>query len=209
MSISIINKQGEETGRKAPLLPTIFQIEPNKHVIYLNVVHTQKKRRQGTAQTKERSDVVGSSKKLWRQKGTGRARVSDGKTNIQRGGGRAHGPRSKENCAFKLNKQVKNLALRSTLSLKAQQNQIGVVADFRLEKPSTKNYLLILDQLGLQNKKVLWVLPATDTNMILSAKNIRKSSVITVDQINTYQLLHSQQILFFETALPLIEQKYA
>ena len=209
MQKSIITKEGKDTGRTVQLAPAIFGIEPNTHVLYLDVTNIQKGQRQGTAKTKERSEISASTRKLYRQKGTGRARRGDKKTNILRGGGRAHGPRPKESYAFKLNKKVKQLAVRSALSLKEQKKQIQIIEDFAMASPSCKGYLAVLQQLGLYDQKVLWVLPKTAKNLVLSARNVQKSKILTFDQLNTYHLLHFSNILLFETALPLIEQKYA
>lgn len=209
MQKNIITKEGKDTGRTIQLAPAVFGIEPNTHVLYLDVTNIQKGQRQGTAKTKERSEISASTRKRYKQKGTGRARPGDKKTNILRGGGRAHGPRPKESYACKLNKKVKQLAIRSALSLKAQKQQIQVIEDFVMPSPSCKHYLTVLKQLGIDGQKVLWIVPRAVKNLVLSARNVPKSTILTFDQLNTYHLLHFSNILFFETALPLIEQKYA
>jgi len=205
MELPILQHTGEDTGRKAQLADAVFGITPNDHAIYLDVKHILANKRQGTHKAKERGEITGSTRKLKKQKGTGTARAGSIKSPLFKGGGRVFGPRPK-NYSFKLNKKVKQLARKSTLSYKAQAKNITVLADFSLDTSKTKHYLQILNTLTPNQKKTLLILPAVDHNMVLASRNIPGAQVVVADQINTYDLLHAQQLLISESALANIHQ---
>ena len=197
MEVSVLNINGQETGRKATLNDAIFGIEPNDHVIYLDVKQYLAAQRQGTAKTKERSEHAGSTRKLIRQKGSGGARRGDIKSPVLVGGGRAFGPQPRD-YSFKLNKKVKVLARKSALSYKAQDNAIIVVEDFNIEAPKTKDFVNITKNLKVDGKKTLVVLPEVNKNVYLSARNIQKAEVMTANAINTYKVLDADVLVISE-----------
>lgn len=205
MELAIVQHTGEDTGRKAQLAKDIFGIEPNEHAVYLDVRHILANRRQGTHKSKERADIKGSTRKIMKQKGTGNARKGSIKSPILRGGGRVFGPQPRD-YSFKLNKKVKKLARRSTLSCKAQEQHITILEDFSLEVPKTKQYLRILQNLSLSDQKTLLILPTADHHIVLASRNLPQAQVITASQINTYDLLNAQQLLISESALEAIAQ---
>jgi large subunit ribosomal protein L4 len=204
MEVSVLNINGQETGRKATLNDAIFGIEPNDHVIYLDVKQYLAAQRQGTAKTKERSEHAGSTRKLIRQKGSGGARRGDIKSPVLVGGGRAFGPQPRD-YSFKLNKKVKVLARKSALSYKAQDNAIIVVEDFNIEAPKTKDFVNITKNLKVDGKKTLVVLPEVNKNVYLSARNIQKAEVMTANAINTYKVLDADVLVISESALKTID----
>jgi large subunit ribosomal protein L4 len=204
MEVSVLNINGQETGRKATLNDAIFGIEPNDHVIYLDVKQYLAAQRQGTAKTKERSEHAGSTRKLIRQKGSGGARRGDIKSPVLVGGGRAFGPQPRD-YGFKLNKKVKVLARKSALSYKAQDNAIIVVEDFNIEAPKTKDFVNITKNLKVEGKKALVVLPEVNKNVYLSARNIQKAEVMTANAINTYKVLNADVLVISESALKTID----
>lgn len=204
MEVSVLNINGQETGRKATLNDAIFGIEPNDHVIYLDVKQYLAAQRQGTAKTKERSEHAGSTRKLIRQKGSGGARRGDIKSPVLVGGGRAFGPQPRD-YSFKLNKKVKVLARKSALSYKAQDNAIIVVEDFNIEAPKTKDFVNITKNLKVDGKKTLVVLPEVNKNVYLSARNIQKAQVMTANAINTYKVLDADVLVISESALKTID----
>lgn len=208
MEIPIITKQGKQTGKNIVLADKVFNITPHDHVVYLCIVNMRNRARQGTAKTKEKWEVSASTRKIQKQKGTGNARKGSRKSNILRGGGRVFGPRVRD-YGTKLNKKEKKLACRSALSAKAQKKQIMVVQDFALDKPSTQQYLAILQKLAIEKEKVLVVLPKSDKHIVLSARNVPHNEIVTVDQLNTYNLLKATRVLFFEGACSLVQQKFA
>jgi large subunit ribosomal protein L4 len=204
MNIPILSIKGEDTGRKAKLNDKIFKIEPNDHAIYLDVKQYLANQRQGTHKTKERADIVGSTKKVKRQKGTGTARMGSLKSPILRGGGRVFGPEPRD-YRFKLNKKVKSLARKSALSYKAKDKDLTIVEDFNLDQPKTKLYLEILNSLSISDKKSLMVIPKSDKNTILSGRNLPKAKIALASDINTYDLLNADKLILCEGSLEVIE----
>lgn len=204
MEVSVLNINGQETGRKVALNDAIFGIEPNDHVIYLDVKQYLANQRQGTAKAKERSEHAGSTRKLGRQKGGGGARRGDINSPLLKGGGRVFGPQPRD-YGFKLNKKVKVLARKSALSYKAQENAIIVVEDFNLEAPKTKGFVNITKNLKVDGKKALVVLPGLNKNVYLSARNIEKAEVMSADQLNTYKVLNADVLVVAESSLKTID----
>lgn len=208
MNQPILTREGKETGRKINLSTEIFGIEPNQHVIYLDVKRITAAQRQGTHKVKERGEVAGSRRKLIKQKGTGNARKGDKKASILRGGGRNHGPRPRS-YTIKLNKKTMRLARKSALSLKAQNKHLTILEDFTLEKPQTKVYHEILGNLSLQQQKTLLILPQSERNIALAARNIPHTQVVTAPHVNTYDILHAQRLLLTEAAVKIIQEQFA
>ncbi len=205
MELSVFNIKGEDTGRKVTLSDAIFAIEPNDHAIYLDVKQYMANKRQGTHKAKERSEVSGSTRKLIRQKGGGGARRGDINSPVLVGGGRVFGPRPR-NYGFKLNKKVKDLARRSALTYKAKNGGIVVVEDFTMESPKTKEFVTIAKNLKVADKKLLVVLPEKNNFVYLSARNLQKTNVITVGDINTYTVLDSANMVLTESSVAAIEK---
>lgn len=204
MEVAVLNIQGKETGRKINLSDAVFGIEPNKPVIYLDVKQYLANQRQGTHKSKERNEVAGSTRKIKKQKGTGTARAGSVKSPVFVGGGRIFGPRPKD-YTQKLNKKVKRLARKSALSLMAQQGSIIVVEDFNFEAPKTKDFTNILNSLGIQNKKSLFVLGELNKNVYLSSRNVSNSNVVTSSELNTYAIMNSSSVVILESAVASIE----
>ncbi|MEG1673964.1 MAG: 50S ribosomal protein L4 [Bacteroidales bacterium] len=203
MELSVYNIKGEDTGRKITLSDSVFGIEPNTHAIYLDVKQYLANLRQGTHKSKERSEISGSTRKLKRQKGTGGARSGDINSPVMVGGGRVFGPRPR-NYGFKLNKKVKNLARKSALTLKAQENAIVVLEDFTFETPKTKAFVEMAKNLQLSDKKVVLVLSELNKNVYLSARNIEKASVVTVSELNTYRVMNTAAVVLTEGSVAAI-----
>lgn len=204
MEVSVFNIKGEDTGRKVNLNDSVFGIEPNDHAIYLDVKQYLAAQRQGTAKTKERSELSGSTRKLGRQKGGGGARRGDINSPLLVGGARVFGPKPR-NYDFKLNKKVKALARRSALSYKVQEAALVVVEDFELEAPKTKSFVEIINNLKVADKKVLMVLPEANKNVYLSARNLERAKVAIASDINTYGVLNAGVMVVTENALNKIE----
>lgn len=204
MELSIYNIKGEDTGRKVTLNDQVFGIEPNDHAIYLDVKRYMAAQRQGTAKTKERSELSGSTRKLIRQKGGGGARRGDINSPLLRGGARVFGPKPR-NYSLKINKKEKDLARRSALAYKAKDNAIVVVENFTFEAPKTKSYLEVVNNLNVADKKVLLVLDSADKNVYLSARNVQRSKVAIAKDINTYSVLDAGVLVVTEGALATIE----
>ena len=204
MEVNVLNIKGEDTGRKVTLNESIFGIEPNDHAIYLDVKQFLANQRQGTHKSKERSEVSGSTRKLGRQKGGGGARRGDINSPVLVGGGRVFGPRPRDYW-FKLNKKVKALARRSALSYKAQANSIVVVEDFTFEAPKTKDFVTIVNNLKIADKKVLVVLPGADKNVYLSARNLERAKVAIASALNTYSVLNAETLVVTESSLNAID----
>ena len=204
MEVSVFNIKGEDTGRKVTLNDSVFGIEPNDHAIYLDVKQYLAAQRQGTAKSKERSEMSGSTRKLGRQKGGGGARRGDINSPVLVGGARVFGPKPR-NYSFKLNKKVKALARRSALSYKAQENAIVVVEDFNMEAPKTKAFVEIVNNLKVSDKKVLMVLPEANKNVYLSARNLQSAKLAIASDINTYGVLGAGVMVVTEGALSQIE----
>ena len=194
MDLEILQEDGVASGETVTLDPTIFDIEPNDHVIWLDVKRIQANKRQGTHKTKERSDVRGSRRKLYRQKGTGNARAGDAKSPIRRSGGRAHGPRPRS-YEQKVNKKTSRLARRSALSYKAQNDALRVIEDFGMERPSTRELRDLLTLHNLNDTKVLIVTTEVEKEIYLSARNLDKVSVREVKSLSTLDLLDAEALL--------------
>lgn len=205
MEVSVYNIKGEETGKKVVLNDAIFGIEPNDHAIYLDVKQFMANNRQGTAKSKERSEVSHSTRKIGRQKGGGGARRGDLNSPVLIGGGRVFGPTPRD-YSFKLNKKVKALARKSALSYKAQNNAIIVLEDFAFDAPKTKSYVSLLNNLKVSDKKSLLILPESNKNVYLSARNIQRAKVEEVSGLNTYKVLDAGVVVFTENALALVDK---
>ena len=204
MEVSVLNINGQETGRKVQLNDAIFGIEPNGHVLYLDVKQYLANQRQGTAKSKERSEVSGSTRKLGRQKGGGGARRGDINSPVLVGGGRVFGPKPR-NYSFKLNKKVKALARKSALSYKAQESAIVVVEDFTMEAPKTKDFVNITKNLKVEGKKLLLLLPEVNKNVFLSSRNLQRTNVMTATQLNAYKVLNADVLVITENSLKAID----
>jgi large subunit ribosomal protein L4 len=204
MEVSVLNIKGQETGRKVTLNEAIFGIEPNDHVVYLDVKQYMANQRQGNAKSKERSEISGSTRKLGRQKGGGGARHGDINSPLLRGGGRVFGPTPRD-YSFKLNKKVKILARKSALTYKAQENAIMVLEDFTFEAPKTKEFVNIAKNLKVDGKKLLFVLPSANKNVYLSARNLQRADVIEAEKVNTYKILNADVLVITEDSLKTID----
>ena len=204
MEISVLNIKGEDTGRKVTLNESIFGIEPNDHVLYLDVKQYLANQRQGTAKSKERSEHSGSTRKLGRQKGGGGARRGDINSPVLVGGGRVFGPKPRD-YRFKLNKKVKSLARKSALSYKAQENAIVVVEDFTFEAPKTKEFVNVAKNLKVDGRKTLLVLPEVNKNVYLSARNLQRTEIMTASALNTYKVLNADVLVVTENSLKAID----
>ena len=204
MEVSVLNIKGQETGRKVTLNEAIYGIEPNDHVIYLDVKQYMANVRQGNAKSKERSEISGSTRKLGRQKGGGGARHGDINSPLLIGGGRVFGPKPRD-YSFKLNKKVKQLARKSALTYKAQENAIVVVEDFTLEAPKTKEFVNIAKNLKVDGKKLLLVLPGAQKNVYLSARNLQKAECMIAANVNTYKVLNADVMIVTEKSLEAID----
>lgn len=205
MELSVYNIKGEDTGRKVVLNDEVFGIEPNEHVIYLDVRQYLANRRQGTHKSKERSEVSGSTRKLHKQKGGGGSRIGDINSPVLVGGGRVFGPRPRD-YHFKLNKKVKNLARKSALSAKAADGQIKVIENFTFEAPKTKDFVALTKNFNLADSKVLVVLPEKDNNVYLSARNVQGAEVSRACDLNTYVILNNKGILLTEGGLEIVNK---
>jgi len=200
MEVSVYNIKGEDTGKKVTLEEGVFGIEPNDHIIYLDVKQYMANKRQGTAKTKERNEVSGSTRKLGRQKGGGGARRGDIKSPVLVGGGRIFGPKPRD-YSFKLNKKEKALARRSALSYKLRDEAITVVEDFTFETPKTKEFLTIVKNLNVDNKKLLIILPENNDSIFLSARNLQRTKITTVSELNTYKVLDANHLVLLESSV--------
>ena len=205
MELSVLNKEGKDTGRKVVLNDEVFGIEPNSHVVYLAVKQFLADQRQGTHKSKQRSEIAGSTRKLGRQKGGGGARRGDINSPVLVGGGRVFGPKPRD-YRFKLNKKVKVLARKSALAYKAQENAVIVVEDFNFEAPKTKDFVNITKNLKVEGKKTLLVLPEVDKNVYLSARNLQRAEVMTANTINAYKVLNAEVLVVTEKSLQTIDQ---
>ena len=205
MELSVYNIKGEDTGRKVTLNDEVFGIEPNEHAVYLDVKQYLANQRQGTHKSKERSEVSGSTRKLGRQKGGGGARRGDINSPVLVGGGRVFGPKPRD-YRFKLNKKVKALARRSALTYKAQENAIIVVEDFNMEAPKTKDFVNIAKNLKVDGKKSLFVLPESNKNVYLSARNLQRTLVTLAANVNTYNVLNADVLVVTENSLKTIDE---
>ena len=204
MKVAVLDINGKDTGRKADLSNKVFAIEPNNHAVYLDVKQYLANQRQGTNKAKERAEIVGSTRKIKKQKGTGTARAGSIKSGVFKGGGRIFGPRPR-NYGFKLNKNVKRLARKSALTIKAQEKAIVVLEDFDFESPKTKEFTAVLKALSLESKKSLFVLGTPNNNVYLSSRNLKGSEVITNSELSTYKILNANQLVLLESAIEGIE----
>jgi len=204
MKVAVLDINGKDTGRKAELSQDVFAIEPNNHAVYLDVKQYLANQRQGTHKAKERAEITGSTRKIKKQKGTGTARAGSIKSGVFKGGGRMFGPRPR-NYGFKLNKNLKRLARKSALSIKANENAIVVMEDFNFDAPKTKNFTAILKALDIQDKKSLFVLGALNNNVYLSARNFAGSEVVTNSELSTYKILNANKLVLLESSLEGIE----
>ena len=204
MKVAVLDSKGKDTGRKADLSDAVFAIDPNNHAIYLDVKQYLAHQRQGTHKSKERAEIAGSTRKIKKQKGTGTARAGSIKSPVFRGGGRIFGPRPKD-YTQKLNKNVKRLARKSALSIKAGEKSIVVVEDFNLETPKTKDFLQVLKSLGIDNKKSLVVLGDSNNNVYLSSRNLTQTDVVINSELSTYKILNASSIVLLEGSIAGIE----
>jgi large subunit ribosomal protein L4 len=204
MELSVLKYSGENSGKKVSLSDSVFGIEPNDHAIYLDVKSYLANQRQGTHKSKQRNEISGSSKKLKKQKGTGGARAGNIKNPQFKGGGRVFGPQPRD-YSFKLNKKVKDLARKSALPSKAKDNAIAVLEDFNFEAPKTKQYINMLSALSLSDKKTLLVLPESTKNVVLAGRNLKNAKITTADQINTYDVMNAQNVIFVESSVSKVE----
>jgi large subunit ribosomal protein L4 len=203
MELSVLNIKGEDTGRKVVLNDAIFGIEPNDHSIYLDVKQFMANQRQGTHKSKERSEISGSTKKLGRQKGGGGARRGDINSPVLVGGARVFGPKPRD-YSFKVNKKEKQLARKSALSYKAQENAIIIIEDFTFEAPKTKSFAEVLNNLKVCDKKSLFVLPESNNVVSLSARNLQGTKVVNASSVNTYSILNADTLVVTENAINVI-----
>jgi len=204
MQLEILNISGKKTAKKVDLVDSIFSAEPNDHCIYLDVKQFLANQRQGTHKSKERAEISRTTKKLKKQKGTGGARAGSMKSPLFIGGGRAFGPRPRD-YSFKLNKKVKALARISALSYKAKGNAITVLEDFNFEAPKTKNYVDLMKNLNLTNKKTLLVLGDANNNVYLSSRNIQGAKVVKASDLNTYDILNAETLILAESSVKVLE----
>jgi len=205
MELDVMNISGESTGKKVKLNKEIFGIEPNDHAIYLDVKQLTNRKRQGTHKTKERAEIRGSRKKIKRQKGTGTARFGDIKNPLFRGGGRVFGPRPRT-YGGKLNRKVKDLARKSALAYKVQNKQLMVVEDFNMEAPKTSEFAIIQKNLKMNDKKSLFVIDERNKNVYLSSRNLQNSKVITLSELNTYEIMNASALCFVESSLDVLQK---
>jgi len=208
MEVKVLNVSGKETGAKVQLPEGIFGIEPNDHAIYLDVKQYLANQRQGTHKSKQRNEIAGSTRKLYKQKGTGGARAGSIKSPLFNGGGRIFGPQPR-NYNFKLNKKLKEVARRSALSYKAQDNSVLVLEDFSFDSPKTKNFLSLLNALNFSDEKTLVVLSEANENVYLASRNIQKAKVITADQLNTYDVLNAGKLVLTTGSVKSLEEALA
>jgi len=208
MELKVVNISGIETGAKVQLSEEVFGVKPNDHAIYLDVKQYLANQRQGTHKSKQRNEIAGSTRKLYKQKGTGGARAGSIKSPLFNGGGRVFGPQPRD-YSFKLNKKLKQLARKSALSYKASDNNILVLEDFSFDAVKTKAYLKLVTDLNVANEKTLLVLSAADNNVYLSSRNLKKTKVITADQLNTYDVLNAGKLLLTAASVKTLEEAFA
>ena len=208
MEVKVLNLSGKETGAKVQLPESVFGIEPNDHAIYLDVKQFLANQRQGTHKSKQRNEIAGSTRKLYKQKGTGGARAGSVKSPLFNGGGRIFGPQPRD-YSFKLNKKLKSLARKSALSYKAQDSSIMVVEDFTFDAIKTKSYIQLTADLNVSDVKTLLVLGAANDNVYLSSRNLKKTKVIVAEQLNTYDVLNAGKLILTTGALKTLEEALA
>ena len=208
MKVAVLDINGKDTGRKVELSKEVFGIEPNDHAIYLDVKQYLANQRQGTHKSKERAEIAGSTRKIKKQKGTGTARAGSIKSPVFRGGGRIFGPRPRS-YSFKLNKNLKQLARKSALSIQAKDNNLMVVEDFNFDTVKTKNFTNVLKALELESKKSLFVMSGSNNNVYLSSRNLTRTQVINGSDISTYGVLNAGKVVFTEGSLEVIESNFS
>lgn len=204
MEVAVLNNKGKETGRKVTLPASVFGLEENEHVVYLDVKQHLANKRQGTHKSKQRAEIVGSTRKIKKQKGTGGARAGDIKNPLFRGGGRIFGPEPRY-YGFKLNKKVKTLARKTVLSSQAKKNNVVVLEDFKFDLPKTKEFTSVLNSLELAGKRVTVVLNEYDKNVYLSSRNVQKVKVLSVKDLNAYDLMNCSKLILAESSVGSIE----
>jgi len=205
MKLKVVNTKGKETSKSVTLTDAIYAIEPNDHVIYLDVKNILARKRQGTHKSKERADIAGSTRKIKKQKGTGTARAGSIKSPVFRGGGRVFGPRPR-NYGFKLNAKVKLLARKSALTYKAKSNAIVVLEDLKYDNPKTKDFTSLLENLNMSFEKILVVTAGNNKNVYLSARNIPGTKVVSAESLNTYDILNANKVVITEGSIEMIEK---
>jgi len=208
MEVKVLNISGKETGAKVQLPDSVFGIEPNDHAIYLDVKQYLANQRQGTHKSKQRNEIAGSTRKLYKQKGTGGARAGSIKSPLFNGGGRVFGPQPRD-YSFKLNKKLKSLARKSALAYKAKDNNVVVLEDFNFDTAKTKNYTSLLAALNVGTQKTLLVLPAQNNNIYLSSRNIQKTKVISAADLNTYDVLNAGVLVLTADSVKTLEEAFA
>ena len=208
MEVKVLNISGKETGAKVQLPESVFGIEPNDHAIYLDVKQYLANQRQGTHKSKQRNEIAGSTRKLYKQKGTGGARAGSIKSPLFNGGGRVFGPQPRD-YSFKLNKKLKSLARKSALAYKAKENSVVVLEDFNFDTAKTKNYTSLLAALNVGTQKTLLVLPAQNNNIYLSSRNVQKTKVISAADLNTYDVLNAGVLVLTADSVKTLEEAFA
>ncbi|MEO9483518.1 MAG: 50S ribosomal protein L4 [Ekhidna sp.] len=207
MKVAVLNIKGEETGREISLDKSIFGIEPNEHAVYLDVKNYLANQRQGTAKTKDKGEITASTRKIKKQKGTGTARAGSVKSGVMRGGGTFFGPQPRD-YGFKLNRKVKKLARKSVLSSRAKEKAIQILEDFSFESPKTKEFISLLNSLSVNDKKSLFLVSDKNKNVFLSSRNLKKTHVSTVDEINTYDLINAERLILCEGTLEQLKERF-
>ncbi|MFD1769432.1 50S ribosomal protein L4 [Sphingobacterium suaedae] len=208
MEVNVLNLSGKETGAKVQLPESVFGVTPNDHAIYLDVKQYLANQRQGTHKSKQRNEIAGSTRKLHKQKGTGGARAGSIKSPLFNGGGRIFGPQPRD-YSFKLNKKLKQVARKSALSYKAQENNILVLDEVNFDSIKTKNYLALINALNVADEKTLLVLPAYNNNVYLSSRNLKKAKVIAASDLNTYDVLNATKLLLTADSVKTLEEAFA
>ena len=204
MELAVLNTSGKDTKKKVKLSDSIYAIEPNDHAIYLDVKQHLANRRQGTHKAKERAEISGSTRKVKKQKGTGGARAGSIKSPLFKGGGRVFGPEPRD-YSFKLNKKLKKLARKSALSYKAKEGMISIIEDIKIDGPKTKDFVAILNNLEINNKKSLLVIAEQNKSLYLSSRNLPSTKVVTASDVNTYDLMNASVVVLVEGALEKLE----
>ena len=204
MEAILLDKTGKDAGKKVKLNDAVFGIEPNDHAIYLDVKSIMAGKRQGTHKAKERGEIVGSTRKIKRQKGTGTARAGSIKNPLFHGGGRVFGPRPKY-YEVALNKKQKKLARKSALSTKAKAKQLAVIEDLKFDGPKTKDFASILGNIKLEGKKTTLVLAENDNNIFMSARNIQGAKTVVASDLNTYEIMNADKLILSQSSIKVIE----
>ena len=208
MKLDIVNTSGASTGKSIDLPESVFGVEPNEHAVYLAVKQYNAAQRQGTHKAKEKGEITASTRKIKKQKGTGTARAGSLRSGVFRGGGRIFGPRPR-NYDFKLNKKVKALARASAFSHKVKNGNLSVIEDFTFDAPKTKDFKAVLTGLSLDEKKSLFITTEHNTNVYVSSRNIQRTQVVSVDEVNTYQIMNANNVVISEGAVGKLKELYA